>query len=56
MCMCKHVYLLFCFFKVCLILEKNITMKSTVARIMEELSTKEPLAVSPNLLGSVAGG
>jgi len=50
------VCLLFCFFKVCLILEKKITMKHAVARIMEELSAKEPLAVSPNLLDSIAAG
>lgn len=54
--MCEHVCLLFCFFKVCLILEKNITIKHTGARIMEELSAKEPLAVLPNLLDSIAGG
>lgn len=55
-CVCKHVCLLFCFFKLCLILEKNITIKHTVARIMEELSAKEPLAVSLSLLDSRAGG
>lgn len=53
---CKHVCLLFCFFKVYLILEKNVTIKHMVVRIMEELSAKEPLAVSLNLLDSRAGG
>lgn len=55
--MCKHGCLLFYFFKACLILEKiNATMKLRFARIMEELSAKEPLAVSPNLLNTIAHG
>lgn len=37
-------------------LKKNITMANTVARITEELSAKEPLAVSHSLLYIITGG